>query len=194
MNALETSFNTGATLYDIEHHPDGRWWNFSSAAWEAFNAAHWAQYAIPLTEVGASGYYRAAYPITAPGVLTTGVIYEQEGVSPVIGDGPVGIAQSQGVDVYAVATSTQAAANLQLSALSMVPGTIIASGISTAQRLYTSLTAATDVYGGRILVMCSGACTSAVTNIASFNPATGLLTIAGSLPSAPAVNDVFIIV
>ena len=195
MNPIETVFSSGATLYAVVHHPDGTVWNVSLAVFEAYNAAHWADYAVALTEQGASGYYRGTFPAGAAGdFLTTEVVYQQAGGSPALGDAPAtGVGQSQGVDVAAIKASAIAAQNLNLSALSMKQCSIVA-GTSTTMLLYTDLADASDVYQGRLLVMTSGDELRAFANIASFDPVTSALLLAGALPGIPAEGDTLLIV
>ena len=194
-NPIETTFSSGATLYAVIHHTDGRVWNDVAQAYHAFNEANWASYAILLAEQGASGYYRATFPSGASGdFLTTEVVYQQAGGAPATIDAPAtGVGQSQGVDVAAIKASVIAAQNLRLSALSMKQGTIVA-GASTTTLLYTDLGDASDVYQGRLLVMTSGDELRAYANIASFDPITAALLLAGGLPGVPAPGDTLLII
>ncbi len=194
-NPIETSYSSGSTLYAVIHHTDGRVWNDITEAWETFNDSKWSQYAIPLTEQGTSGYYRADYPAGAAGVLTTEVVYNQAGGSPGTVDAPAtGVGQSQGVDVAAIKTSVEAAGNLKTTLDSETIGATTDLGTSTASVLYTDLDDAIDVHQGRLLIMSSGDILRAVANIASYNPTTHVLTLAGPLPGIPALADTFIIV
>jgi hypothetical protein len=195
LNPLETTYSSGSTLYAVIHNPDGRIWNNVSMAWEAFNNAKWAEYAVPLTEQGSSGYYRADYPEGAAGLLSSDVVYNQAGVAPDTVDAPAtGIGQSQGVDVAAIKTSVEAAENLKTTLDSETKGAITDLGTSTDSVLYTDLDDAIDVHQGRLLIMSSGDLLRAVANIASYNPTTHVLTLAGPLPGIPALADTFIIV
>lgn len=195
LNPIETTYSSGSTLYAVAHHTDGRIWNNTLLVWESYNDARWAQYAIPLTEQGVSGYYRADYPEGAGGILSTEVVYNQAGVAPALGDAPAtGVGQSQGVDVAAVKTDVDAASNLQKSLSTETQGAITSSGVSTDSMLFTDLDDLLDVHQGRLLIMTSGDCLRAVANIASYNPVTHALSLAGPLPAAPGVADSFIIV
>lgn len=72
---IEASDQGYSTLYAVLIHPDGTVWNDSTSAFEAFNAAHWAQYAITLATSGPR-QQAAAYPAEIPtSVLTTDLIF-----------------------------------------------------------------------------------------------------------------------
>ena len=196
LNPIETVFSSGVTLYAVIHNPDGTIWNNVDLAWEAYNGANWAEYAVPLVEQGASGYYAGAFPAGAAGVLTSDVVYKQAGGSPPTIDAPAtGIGQSQGVDVAAIKASVVAASNLNKSLLTMIQGAVTSSGTSTASKIYTDLSdTADDVYQGRIVVFTSGDLIRQVANIAAYDGAGKFLTLAGAFTEAPAVADAFIIV
>lgn len=196
LNPIETTYSSGSTLYAVIHHTDGRVWNNIEEAWEAFEDAKWAQYAIAMTEQGSSGYYRAEYPAGAGGVLTTEVVYNQAGGTPALGDAPAtGVGQSQGVDVAAIKTNVIAASNLQKSLSSMIQGAVTALGTSTASKIYTDLSdAAANVYQGRIMIWTSGALIRQVGNILSYDATDNFLIVSGPFTEAPGVADTFIIV
>ena len=196
-NPIETTFTSGATLYAVVHHTDGRVWNDSLQAWEAFDDSKWAQYTIPLTEQGHSGYYRANFPSGASGdFLTTEVVYQQAGGTPATIDAPAtGIGQSQGVDVAAISKSVTAAARLALSLGLMKTGSVTSSGTSTVSKIYTDLDDTADnVYQGRLISFTSGALICQMANIASYNAAEHSITVAGAFTEAPGIADTFIIV
>ena len=197
MNPIATTFTAGATLYAVIHHTDGTVWNDSLEVFEAYDDAKWAQYAIPLTEQGSSGYYRGTFPAGAKGdFLTTEVVYQQAGGSPTLGDAPAtGVGQSQGFDVAAIAASVVAASNLNKSLLSMIQGAVTSGGTSTASKIFTDL-ADTDnyVYKGRIVVWTSGVLIRQVGNIIAFNGTEHSVTVGGPFTQAPGVADTFIIV
>lgn len=68
----ENTGKSGATLYAVVRSKAGQWWN--GAAFEAYNAAHWASYAATaVQEQGASGYFTGATPALAAGAYTVGV-------------------------------------------------------------------------------------------------------------------------
>ena len=196
MNPLETTFSSGATLYAVIHNPDGRIWNNVMEEWEAFNEANWAEYAVPLTEQGTSGYYRADFPAGAADILSSDVVYQQAGVAPDTVDAPAtGIGQSQGVDIAAIKSSVVAASNLNKSLLTMIQGAITSGGTSTASKVFTDLADDTDyVYVGRIIVFTSGVLVRQVGNITAFNAIEHSVTVGGPFTQAPGVADTFIIV
>ena len=196
LNPIETAFTSGVTLYAVIHSPAGTVWNNTTSAWVAYAGGSWADYAVPLTEQGASGYYSAAFPAGAAGaILPSEVLYQQAGGTPATTDAPAtGVGQSQGVDVASISASVVAAINLSLSALSMKQGAVAATPASTALKIYTNLTDTVNAYGGRLLIFTSGVLIRQVANIVSFTPTGAYLTLAGALTAAPAVADTFIIV
>ena len=197
LNPIETAFTSGVTLYAVIHNPGGFVWNNVTLAFEAFNQAMWAQYAVPLTEQGTSGYYSAAFPVGAAGsVLTSEVIYQQVLATPQAADAPAtGVGQSQGVDVAALATSVLAVSNMQVSALTMIQGEVSSDGVSTPLVVYyNDPVTLVDTYGGRIIVFTSGDLIRQVANIQSYDAINKCLTLSGALTSAPIIGDTFIIV
>lgn len=94
---IELAIFFPGTYYAVIHHPNGTVWNNVTLVFEAFNAAHWTQYAIVLSPQGASGYYSVAYPSQITGVLTTELFYQQAGGGPLITDQPpLGQIRTQG--------------------------------------------------------------------------------------------------
>ena len=200
MNPIETTFSSGATLYAILHKPTtGELWNNVAQAWQAFNEANWASYAVPLAEQGTTGYYYAAYPAAAAGdgsFLTSDVIYQQAGAGPATIDAPAtGIGQSQGVDVAAVKSNALAASRLERSLSAMIIGEVTGVGVSTETLIYTTLDDTADnVYQGRLLVFTSGNLIRQVANISAYSAVNHTLTVAGPFTAPPALADSFIIV
>ena len=194
-NPIETAFSSGATLYAVVHHTDGRVWNNTNSAWEAYSGALWAQYAVALTEQGTSGYYRGTFPTGATDVLSTEVVYQQSGGTPALGDAPAtGIGQSQGVDIAAVKTSVTAALNHKTALLGMIIATVTSSGTSTALKIYCDLADTVDAYQGRVVLFASGALIRQVGNIVSYDATGHFLTMASGFTAAPVVGTTFIIV
>lgn len=197
-NPIETAFSSGATLYAVIHHTDGRVWNNVSLLYEAYNDANWGSYAIAMTEQGVSGYYRGSFPALAAGdFLTTEVVYQQAGLpGPALGDAPAtGIGQSQGVDVAAIAKSATAAARLALSLGGMITGTVTSAVTPTATVFSTDLPDTTpNVYQGRLILFTSGGLIRQVGNISAYSATNAKITVAGPFTAAPAVADAFIIV
>ncbi len=203
---VETLFTSGKTLYFIiRGFVAGvrQVWNptlnTGAGGWEVYNAAHWAQYAIAMTEDAGSGYYAGVYPgaaiyAAAAGgpVLTTEVVYEQGGASPLITDAPAsGIGQSQGSNVGSIAGNAQDALNLDASAGFAMMGAF--SGTPTGQVLPTTLTVAQALaaVGGALLVT-SGVAVNCRGRVISASGST--LTLAAPLPATPAAADLFTVV
>lgn len=192
MTPIETTFTSGAVLYAILHNPDGTVWNDLNQAWEVESDAAFAQYAIPLTEQGASGYYSAPYPPAITDVLTTEAIYNQSGGAPAVADAPaIGIAQSQGSNMAAIGNSVAALLNFMASAGAIVRGSAIAGTLSTTQATTGLASVVVDAFVGRVILWTSGAAVNQASNITAYDGA-GLLTFA-PLSVAPGASDTFII-
>lgn len=198
MNApIQAIYSVGQTLYAILISPvDGKVWNQTGQAWETYSSGHWSQYAVLLTEYSGSGYYRAAYPISEPSVLSTELIYVQNGGSPALGDTPATVlGQSQGVNVAAAGNSWDAGHNFADSVGSQQSGSI--SGTPTSSTLLTTdlLSIETDTYAGRAIIMISGDLIQQAAFITAYDGTTKDLTING-FPSGdtPADGDAFIII
>jgi len=191
---IETTNQPGMTLYAIVHHPDGRVWNTGLVAWEAFNAGNWSLYAIPMPEQGASGYYRGAYPTAIEGVLTTEAVYIQGTPAPSIGDIPaIGLAQSQGAAVAAIADDVVAAENLKGNLGVMITGAAVSGTLSTTQATTNLPDTSDGVYAGRLVIWTSGALLRRAAYVLAYSGATRKLTF-GAVPVAPTAGDTFIIV
>ena len=196
MNApIEALYATSQNLYAVLFNPnDGTVWRFDTSVWEVFNSGHWASYAVPLTEYAGTGYYRAAYPIASPTVLSTDIIFARAGGSPALGDPPAtSIYKSQGANIAAIGNALQNALNMaaaygteQIGAVSGTPAspTVIATNLTSA---------VANAYAGRAVVMTSGALIQQAAYITGYDGA-GMLTING-FPGgvAPANSDTFII-
>lgn len=195
---IEVTFQSGATLYAILHNPDGKVWNTSSGAWESYNVANWALYAAALTEQGASGYYRAAYPTDADldYVLATQVVYAQGGGTPAISDAPgITMGQSQGVSVAAIRMDMSGAENLEKSLSTEVLGVVTSAEAATTTTFTTDLTdSEPDVYPGRLVIFTSGNLFRQLGNITAYSPTNGRITVGGPFTKAPTVADEFILV
>lgn len=197
MNApLQAIYQTGQSLYAILINPvDGTVWNEMNTAWEAYNSGHWSQYAISLTEYSGSGYYRAAYPITVPVVLSTDLIYVQSGGSPTLGDVPASnLGQSQGVNVAAIGQSVNGANNLSTTTNLMLAGSVIA-GTLTPSSFPTNLTSSVNAaYQGRTCFFATGELINQVGNIIAYDGTSFTITVGGPYTAAPSIGDIFIIV
>lgn len=199
---VETSGPTGLSLYficvndDPESADFGKVWNTTlntgAGGWEAYDSGHWAQYAIALTEYSGSGYYRGTSPAAIGATLTTEILYAN--ATPTLGDAVyAGPAQSQGVNIAAVNMNSDVPASFQRSLVSMARGAVIA-GTLTAAAFTTDLTnAETNAYKGRAVYFTSGDLLGQGGIVSAFDPATGLITIAGTFTAAPAVDDEFVI-
>lgn len=198
MNApIEALYQTGQNLYAVLISPvDGTVWNQNTQLFEAYNSGHWSQYAVPLTEYSGSGYYRAAYPIASPTVLSTDVIYLRAGGSPTLGDSPAtNLEQSQGVNIGAAANSWQAGQNMGIALGTQQVGAI--SGTPSSPTLLpTNLTNShLDAYAGRAIVMTSGALIQQASFVTAYDQTLFILTITGFPSGAtPANSDTFIII
>lgn len=79
---------SGQTLYAVALTTwFGSVWNTTDFGNEGFNVSHWADYAIPMTEVGAGIYFGDA-PLTGGKIFF--VIYQQAGGAPATTDAVVG--------------------------------------------------------------------------------------------------------
>lgn len=196
MNApLQVVFQTAQTVYAVLINPaDGTVWNNVTPGWEAYNSGHWAQYAVALAEYPSSGYYRAAYPIASPTVLTTDLYFSQGGGSPALGDPAItGVQQSQGVNVAAAGNSFPAGQNFAAVTGSEQVGAISV-GPSTSTVLATDLSSTTPgTYAGSAIRMTSGALKQQTAFITGYDGA-GNVTING-FPGGgiPANGDAFVI-
>lgn len=192
---IQTTFNVGATVYAvIRNLLNGQVWN--GAAFEAYNAAHWASYAVPLTEQAGSGFYSTVRPAGLAGFLTMESFFQQAGGSPAIGDAPPFTAGSTGgVNVAAVSgDAATAPTNLQ-AALSTEKQAAVAAGVITASSFPTTLTNPTlGAYQGLTVRFLTGAAAGMAGLIAQYNPTGGVLTLSGGLAVAPSAADTFIIV
>lgn len=196
---LEVTFNTGANLYAVIHgvvSGTRQVWNptlnSGAGAWEAYNSAHWAQYAVALTEQDGSGYYAATYPANISGVITSEVFYNN--ASPTLGDAPVAsVSYSQGRNAAGLSGDPLAASNAQQAFISEQKGA--AAGVPTVSVIPTNLQSTqANVYAGRAVIFTSGAAVQCAGRIIAYSPINGILTLSAPLPIAPAAADSFIIV
>lgn len=192
---IETISSTGLSLYAVIFNPYSQVWNTTlnsgAGGWEVYNSGHWAQYAVPLTEKSGSGYYSAQFPDGIVDILTTEVVYAN--ATPTLGDQPMGIAQSQGVSIAAVAGDSTAASKLQASLASMVRGTVIAGTLTDTAFTTDVVNPEVNAYQGRSVLFATGVLAGQGGVISEFDPGTGKLTVTGAFTAAPAVNDVFVI-
>ena len=193
---IEAIFTVGQALYVIEHNRlTGQVWNNVTPAWETYNAAHWAQYAIALTEQAGSGYYTALRPPTIAGALVSDVLYQQAGGSPAIGDAPPqALNKSAGENVAAISGDAAVApTNLQAVTNSQTQGAVAAGVITTSSFPTTLSNATAGAFSGRVIYMLTGAAAGMAALISNYNPTAGVLTLSGGLAIAPSAADKFTI-
>lgn len=86
MNEIQIPYGiVGATVYVHLRNATGQVYNTVTPAFETWNDANWADYAIVAAEQGASGIYAGDMPAVASGVYSA-YAYEQQGGSPAIAD------------------------------------------------------------------------------------------------------------
>lgn len=194
---IDEIFNSGATVYDfLFDRLTGDVFNNNTKVFEAFNNGNWAQYAIPLTEAGASGYYFAAAPAEVEGYLLRQVLYQQSGFSPSLADKPpVTMRSALGENVTAIYSDPLTAPkNLRAALTTETQGSVIA-GVITASSFPTDLSNANDgAYQGLTVRFITGACVGMAALIADYAATNGVLTLAGQMAATPSANDAFIIV
>jgi hypothetical protein len=97
-------------------------------------------------------------------------------------------------DVEAINASTEAADDLQFSAVTMVRGTVVADAGNSTMQMKTDLTpVANDHYKDRKIYFTSGVLADQATSISTYNGSTKILTFP-ALTSAPAADVTFVIV
>lgn len=80
---------TGLTIYAVLHDHSAQVWYPTGSTFETYNAAHWTNYAIALTEQGASGFYAGTMPSCPAGLVN--IDYRQRvGGSAAVSDPCVG--------------------------------------------------------------------------------------------------------
>lgn len=191
---IERNFTSGVTIYANRRNKlNGQVWN--GAAFEVYNAAHWATYAIALTEQAGSGYYTAAAPAGTAGFFVSDAFYQQAGGSPATSDGPpFALVESNGGNVAAISGDAAVApTNLQAALDTETQGA--AAGVPTASVIPTNLTNGNaNAYQGLTVRFITGVAAGMAGLIATYAVANGVLTLAGGLAVAPAAGDLFIIV
>jgi hypothetical protein len=103
---IQIDHPTGANLYARVRDATGLAWNTATPGFEAFNATHWTNYAIALTERGSSGEYVGNFPAAAAGVYTV-TVYLRAGGSPAVGDRSVGTGKIEWSGTAEVPLSTR---------------------------------------------------------------------------------------
>jgi hypothetical protein len=192
---IEAIYTTGSKIYVVMRNKiNGQVWNNSTLAFEVFNSADWASYAIPLTEQAPTGYFWANRPAGIAGTLVSDSFYLQAGTSPATTDTAINLKNGSGENIAAVSGDPSVApTNLQSALSTEVQGSVIA-GTITNSYFPTSLTAsANNTYIGRSILFTSGAQSGNQSLIQGFTASGAILTVS-PLPGSPAVGDTFIIV
>lgn len=193
---IEAFFTVGSTVYVIIHDRiSGQVWNNTTPAWETWNSAHWAQYAVPLTEQALSGYYNATRPVGTAGRLMSETLYQQAGGSPASSDAPPqSLNRSAGDNVLSISGDPlHAPSNLQGVLSSQTPGAVAAGVITTSSFPTTLTNTNANAYQGRVLYMLTGAAAGMAALIANYSVTNGVLTLSGGLAVAPSASDAFVI-
>jgi hypothetical protein len=190
---INAVFQPSQTVYvEINDLVTGNVWNTGTQLFEAYNSAHWAQYAVPLVERAGTGFYTAPYPSGIVGVLTSEVLYQQGGGSPALGDTPITTLFSQGVNLAAIAGSLSAAINLSTTAQTAQQGAAATGTLSKTQATTNLSQVLANFYVGRTLLWTSGVLAGAAAAITGYAASGGLLTFT-PLAAAPSAGDSFII-
>ena len=186
---------SGQNIYALQkNRVTGQTWNTSTLAWETFNPANWANYAIHLTEDSGSGYYLAARPAGVAGSLVTDVFYVRAGGSPATTDAPpFNLLHGEGENIAAInADPAVAPQNLQACLATAIQGAV-AAGTITNSSFPTNVTGlANNLIVGRTLFFKTGTLAGAAVAILSYNGGTGVIGVS-PLVGAPSVGDSFIV-
>lgn len=88
MNEIRKSYTSGSTVYaQVRKALDLTRYNSGSTGFESYNASHWTNYSIALTETGSTGEYAADFPTAITGEAVYDLIfYHQSGGSPASSD------------------------------------------------------------------------------------------------------------
>jgi hypothetical protein len=172
----------------------GQWYNMVTPGWEIFNPANWANYAVPLTEAGLSGYYWAARPAGVAGHLVTDIPFIRAGGSPAIGDAPpFNLLHGEGENVAAINADPAAAPQNLAAALGTAIQGAVAAGTLTNSAFPTNITGlANNLIVGRTLTFLTGANANQSVQVLSYNGSTGVIGVS-PLIGAPSVADLFIV-
>ena len=118
-NEIRAGNAPGLTLYACLVSPTGLMYNTATAGFEAFAAANWPAYAIPLAEQGTSGIYLGTVPAGVPAGLLLAPVYLRAGAAPALA-ADVQLDAAQSIPWVGSAVDTPGTATL----LTRVPGTI----------------------------------------------------------------------
>lgn len=79
--------STPANAYVVAIDYAGQFWNVTLSAWEAYNASHWSDYAISISQAGSSIHFFGDFPTTAAAlVMCELVAYARVTGTPLITD------------------------------------------------------------------------------------------------------------
>lgn len=114
-NELQIPWTTGSTVYFLLRNSVGQVWNGSSFV--AYNSADYADYDIPATEQGTSGYFVGDMPAVTAGVYYI-VSKQQLGGSPAETDFNIGTGQIQWNGTVTLPLSNIAASGVPVNTVS----------------------------------------------------------------------------
>ena len=83
-NEIRAGNAPGLALYACLVSPTGLMYNTATPGFEAFAAANWPAYAIPLAEQGTSGIYLGTVPAGVPAGLLLAPVYLRAGAAPAL--------------------------------------------------------------------------------------------------------------
>jgi hypothetical protein len=134
------------TAYFVVRNSSGQYWYTVTPAFEAYNAAHWTDYDVALTQDGASQNYTGTFP----SAITTGVYqlsaYAQSGGSPAVGDvliGTDGRFEWSGTAIVSLDSRVKPADTLARVTLTDTVTTVATGGITAASIADGAIDAAT---------------------------------------------------
>jgi len=192
---IECVNTTGLNIYVVlVNRLTGQFWNTATPGFEVFNASHWANYSVLLTEASGSGYYFSSRPAGVAGSLVTDVFYIRAGASPATTDAPpFNMLHGEGENVASINADPAAAPqNLQTLLSTAIQGAV-AAGTITNSSFPTNVTGlANNLIVGRTLFFKTGTLAGAAVAILSYNGGTGVVVVS-PLVGAPSVSDQFII-
>jgi hypothetical protein len=180
---------SGRTLYALVWDTAGDIWNGTS--FETYTTANYANYDIPLTELGtASGYYSAAFPTTIDNGLYFVSVRRQTGGSPSETDSvnAYGEYSWDGINDDFVARDH---AENDVRIEGVVADATPAAGSFDGD---AGLSGTDDFYNGSNLVFISGTLKGIARRVDDYTGATNTFTFNVAFPVAPADTDNFLII
>jgi hypothetical protein len=193
---IEAIYTSGVNLYAIiTNRLNGQIWNNSTLAFEVFNSANWASYAVALTEQSPTGKYIATRPAGTAGYVTSESIYVRAGASPATSDAPpISLLKGAGENSVAISGDASVApTNLQAALSTEEQGTVLAGTITNTSFPTSLIASANNTYLGRSILFVTGAQAGNQAVIQAYT-SSGAILVISPLPGAPAVGDAFIIV